>query len=115
MIAGGNPEVDPEQADTLTFGVVYQPSWLEGFAISVDAFDIDIEGAIGQLGAQAIVDQCCAGATQLCGFIERGCGWLHLDWSTNLFINTDESKTRGVDLEIVVTRARSSCSAAASA
>src|SRR5690606_379163 len=72
VISGGNPEVDPEEADTLTFGLVYQPSWLSGLAISVDAFDIDIKDAIGQLGAQNIVDQCHAGATQLCRFIERG-------------------------------------------
>jgi len=98
VIAGGNPAVDPEKADTLTFGVVYQPSWLSGFAISVDAFDIDIDGAIGQLGAQAIVDQCFGGATQLCGYIERGAdGFISV--VSNLFINTDQSKTRGVDLE----------------
>lgn len=98
VIAGGNPNVDPEKADTLTFGVVYQPTWLSGFAVSVDAFDIEIEGAIGQLGAQNIVDQCLAGATQLCQYIERGNdGFISI--LSNLFINTDQSKTRGIDLE----------------
>ncbi len=42
VVADGNPNVDPEKADTLTFGVVYQPSWLEGFAASIDAFDVKI-------------------------------------------------------------------------
>ncbi|MBX5460867.1 MAG: TonB-dependent receptor [Steroidobacteraceae bacterium] len=103
VIAGGNPEVDPEKADTVTFGVVYQPAWLEGFAVSVDAFDIDIDGAIGQLGAQEIVDQCYAGATQLCQYIERGeDGFISI--VKNLFINTDQSKTRGIDLEASYTR-----------
>ena len=98
VIAGGNPEVDPEEADTLTFGVVYQPSWLDGFGITVDFFDIDIDGAIGQLGAQNIVDQCWAGATQLCGYIHRGDdGYIAI--IENLFINTDSAKTRGVDVE----------------
>lgn len=98
VISGGNPEVDPEEADTLTFGLVYQPSWLSGLAISVDAFDIDIKDAIGQLGAQNIVDQCHAGATQLCRFIERGAdGFISL--IHNLFINTEAAKTRGVDIE----------------
>ena len=98
VVAGGNPNVNPEKADTLTFGAVYRPSWATGMALSVDAFSIDIKGAIGQLGAQQIVDQCFAGATQLCGYVERdGAGVISV--VQNLFINTDRSKTRGVDIE----------------
>lgn len=98
VVAGGNPEVDPELADTLTYGIVYQPSWLRGFAISVDAYDIDIKDAIGQLGAQAIVDQCRLGATEICSYIERGSdGFISRIY--NLFINTDATKARGIDLE----------------
>ena len=92
------PRSNPEEADTLTFGVIYRPSWFEGFAISADAFDIKIDGAIGQLGAQEIVRQCVEGATQLCSYIQRGAdGRVSLLY--NLFINTAESRTRGIDLE----------------
>jgi outer membrane receptor protein involved in Fe transport len=98
VVAGGNPNVNPEKADTLTFGAVYRPSWASGVALSVDAFSIDIKGAIGQLGAQQVVDQCFAGATQLCGYVERdGAGVISV--VQNLFINTDRSKTRGIDIE----------------
>ena len=104
VVAGGNPSVDPELADTLTFGVVYRPSWLEGFAMSVDTFDVKIKGAIGQLGAQAIVDQCRLGATQLCGYIQRGAdGFISTVY--NLFINTAEARTQGVDFELSYNRA----------
>jgi iron complex outermembrane recepter protein len=103
VIAGGNPNVDPERSDTLTFGVVYQPSWLDGFGMSVDAFDVKIADAIGQLGAQAIVDQCRLGATQLCSFIQRGSdGFISL--IHNLFINTAEARARGVDFEFSYAR-----------
>jgi outer membrane receptor protein involved in Fe transport len=98
VVNGGNPLVKPELADTLTYGVVYQPSWLQGFAISVDAYDIDIKDAIGQLGVQAIVDQCRQGATDLCSAIVRGDnGFISL--VSNLYINTDATKARGIDLE----------------
>jgi iron complex outermembrane receptor protein len=97
-INGGNPAVDPEKADTVTFGVVYQPTWLSGFAVSIDAFDIDIDAAIGQLGAQGIVDGCDEGATLLCSYIQRGADG-NISLLSNLFINTDQAKTRGVDLE----------------
>ena len=98
VVAGGNPEVDPEQADTLTYGLVYQPSWLSGFALSVDWFDIDMQDAIGQLGAQEIVDQCFAGAAAICDLITRDSGGSVI-LIENVFINTDAARTRGLDIE----------------
>jgi iron complex outermembrane recepter protein len=66
--------------------------------MSIDAFDVKIADAIGQLGAQAIVDQCRLGATQLCGYIQRGSdGFISL--IHNLFINTAEARARGIDFE----------------
>jgi hypothetical protein len=103
VVAGGNPNVDPEKADTLTFGIVYQPTWLEGFGMSIDAYDIKIAGAIGQLGAQAIVDQCAGGATQLCSYIDRGADGF-ISTLYNLFINTAEARGRGVDFEFSYAR-----------
>src|SRR5690606_20799887 len=55
---GGNPNLDPETSKTYTYGVVYQPSRLEGLSISADYWDVDISGAIGLLGFQRIVDDC---------------------------------------------------------
>jgi outer membrane receptor protein involved in Fe transport len=103
VIASGNPNVDPEKANTLTFGVVYQPSWLEGFGMSVDAFDVKVAGAIGQLGAQNIVDQCPRGATQLCGYITRGTDG-NISVVDNKFINMAEARVRGLDFEFSYAR-----------
>jgi iron complex outermembrane recepter protein len=99
VINAGNPNVNPEKADTLTYGVVFQPTWLDGFAASVDAFDIKIAGAIGQLGAQAIVDQCRLGATQVCQQIVRGTdGFISL--IRNSYINMAQARARGEDFEL---------------
>ena len=32
-VSGGNPNLRPEYADTHVFGLVYEPSWFEGFRI----------------------------------------------------------------------------------
>src|SRR5262249_8076014 len=40
---GGNPGLNPETSDTLTFGFVWQPSFLSGFNLSVDRFKIDVD------------------------------------------------------------------------
>jgi len=108
VMLGGNPEVDPEKADTITFGVVYQPSWLSGLSVSADVYDINVSGAIGTLGAQVIIDQCQAGATALCDRIVRATttdGSLgEILLVNNSVLNISESRTSGVDAEVVYAR-----------
>ncbi len=67
----GNPNLEPEEADTTGIGVVFTPSFLDGFAASVDYYDIDIRGAISTLDGQEIIDRCFEGATVLCSFLRR--------------------------------------------
>jgi len=99
-IEGANPNVDPEEGDTVTFGVVYQSQAVPGFNLSADYYDIKLSGAIDLLGVQQIMDQCYAGATALCDRITRvagpGTDVIQID---NTYLNIAEARTRGVDLE----------------
>jgi iron complex outermembrane receptor protein len=56
--SGGNPELDVETAETITVGVVYRPSFLEGLTITVDYWDVQIEDAILAVGSGDILDGC---------------------------------------------------------
>ncbi|HEY0686754.1 MAG TPA: TonB-dependent receptor [Steroidobacter sp.] len=47
---GGNPNVGEEESDTRTFGVVLTPQALPKLAVTLDYFDITLDGAIAQLG-----------------------------------------------------------------
>jgi len=48
---GGNPNLSEEEADTLTLGVVIEPDWfVEDLTVSLDYFDIKIDGAIASFG-----------------------------------------------------------------
>jgi iron complex outermembrane recepter protein len=101
---GGNPNVNPEEADTTTFGAVWQPSGaLQGFSASVDWYDIDISGALGQLPQQIIVDRCASGQTDLCRFVTRDANnqIVRLDI---LFLNLANQRIRGVDAELQYNR-----------
>lgn len=51
FITGGNPDLQPEEADTLTLGLVIAPEPVPNLQVSVDYFDIEIEGQIGSLAA----------------------------------------------------------------
>lgn len=55
---GGNPELEPEKADTWTYGVKWRPSFVENLSVSIDYYDIDIDDAITQLVEQDIVNIC---------------------------------------------------------
>lgn len=57
---GGNPDLEPEEAETLTAGFVVQPSAIPGLSFSVDYYQIEITGYVTSLagGVQGILNQC---------------------------------------------------------
>ena len=55
---GGNPDLQPETADTLSFGLAFQPSFLPGLRLQLDYFDISIEDAIQNPNADFTVLMC---------------------------------------------------------
>lgn len=101
LTTGGNPDIRPELADTTTVGVVWQPDWADDFNLSVDFYNIEIQDAIDQLGAQEILDRCyLQGAQDICALISRAdTGTPLIRQIFNVFINIAETKTSGVDIE----------------
>jgi outer membrane receptor protein involved in Fe transport len=93
----GDPNLRPEKADTFTGGVVFSPRWLPGLNLSVDVFDIRINGAVQQLTAQQTFDQCAAGSTLTCAQISLANG---LYTVRTPFLNLASLKTRGVDIDL---------------
>lgn len=69
---GGNPELDPEESDTVSFGFIVTPEFLPEFTLSVDYFDIDIDGAIAEPDSKFIFDQCIqTGLPRFCDAVNR--------------------------------------------
>jgi len=54
----GNPDLQEESATTWTVGAQITPSFIDGLAISIDYYNIEIEDAINNVAAQDIVDNC---------------------------------------------------------
>ncbi len=69
-LVGGSTDAQPEEADTFTFGFVYQPSFWDGVAFVVDYYDIEIEDPITLIGAPTIMSQCAETGTY-CNLIDR--------------------------------------------
>ena len=49
-LIGGNQDVQPEESDTFTYGVVLTPRFAPGLSVSVDYYDITVDKSIGILG-----------------------------------------------------------------
>jgi iron complex outermembrane receptor protein len=97
---GGNPSLKPEEADTTTVGFVFQPPGIQGFQASIDWYDIDLTGAVGQLGSQAIVDECWNFPTSsACDLMKRESTDGRITIIENVFININAARANGIDLE----------------
>jgi iron complex outermembrane recepter protein len=104
-LIGGNTELQPESADTYTFGLVVTP--LEGLQLSADYYDIKLEDTIATIGAENILRFCgITGDPFLCDRVQRSAAgdlWRGNDPTTsglivNLTDNFGEQRFRGVDL-----------------
>ncbi len=102
--AGGNPNLQPESADTYTVGFVLQPVALPGFSMSLDYYDIKIDQTIASLTSNTVLTNCAnTGDAALCGLIHRDPNTGSLWFNNNDYVNTNEVNigtinTSGVDL-----------------
>jgi outer membrane receptor protein involved in Fe transport len=72
QLTGGNPHLQPEQADSYTVGLTLTPSLLPNFTGSIDYYDIKLQGAVGTVGADIIMSNCLdTGSPTYCSQIVR--------------------------------------------
>jgi iron complex outermembrane receptor protein len=102
---GGNPNLDPEKADSYSLGFVATPRFLPGFTVSVDWFNIKVKDVIGTIGADEILDRCMkTGDAFYCTKIHRAPGTGSLWIGNNGFVddtnfNLGSLETTGIDVE----------------
>jgi len=105
----GNPNLVPEVARTYTAGLLYEPTWLPQFALSVDYFQTRISNAIGTIGGSdpAVLAECerTVWASPVCVTIQRPLGYSNTtaaNFPTLLYtqtLNIASAYTRGFDVE----------------
>ena len=98
---GGNPNVNPEESESLTLGVVLNP--IDGLTLTVDYFDITVEDGIGTVSPKTALDKCIeTGAAAFCNLINRnpvnGSLWLTGGYISAQITNISEEQTSGIDV-----------------
>jgi iron complex outermembrane receptor protein len=72
VLTGGNPLVEPEIADTVTFGFTYNPTALPDLTVSLDWYEIEVEDIIGNIPLNTIFNGCASGSNpEYCSSVVR--------------------------------------------
>lgn len=102
-LSGGNPELKEEESQSLTYGIVYQPSYLEGFVFIADYWKIEIDDAIEVIDGQDILNKCVDTISgidnQFCDLITRDAD-NEIRFIRSITQNVAKQKAEGVDFEL---------------
>ncbi len=58
QLQGGNPLLKPEQAESITIGLNFTPSFLPNFTSSIDFYRITVKDEVGVVSAPVILQKC---------------------------------------------------------
>ncbi|QIZ76944.1 TonB-dependent receptor [Ferrimonas lipolytica] len=98
----GNEDLDPEESDSYTVGIVFQPEFLDGFSATIDYWNIEITDAISGVSAQTMIDRCIDDPSginnQYCALVERDDSG-EIVKITNQVINVAKQEAEGIDFE----------------
>lgn len=103
-LLGGNPGLQPEVADTTSFGFVFQPTFVNNLVLSADYYNIKIKETIGVIGENNILTQCVTtGSPIYCNAIHRsatGSLWKSTDgFVVDTNVNVGSIGAKGVDVK----------------
>jgi outer membrane receptor protein involved in Fe transport len=96
----GTADLKPETGDVFTAGIVYEPSWFNGFSFNVDYWEYKLDDVITAVDVDTSSDICVAnGDPQFCGYFTRGPfgDILAVDQPT---INLGTLETSGIDFGV---------------
>jgi iron complex outermembrane recepter protein len=103
-LVGGNPQLQPEKSDTVSFGVVLTPSFVENLSVELDYYDIRIKNVISSYTFPLELNQCLnTGNSYFCGNVHRdsnGTLWASPEGYINdPTLNLGALQNKGVDVQ----------------
>lgn len=107
-LLGGNVNLEPEEAETLTVGIVWNPDGdfgglFDGLVVTLDYYDIQIDGLIDNLTGFDIAQNCVDAASldnQFCDAIDRDPTNGFITGFRSGFINLAAVETSGIDFKL---------------
>ncbi|MEQ3640434.1 MAG: TonB-dependent receptor [Alteromonas sp.] len=105
---GGNPDLSPEEAETITIGTVWMPAGeldglFDGLVFTLDYYNIQIDGLIDSLSGFDIASNCVDAPTinnQFCDAVDRNATNGSISNFRSGFINLAAVETSGIDFRV---------------
>ena len=105
---GGNPDLEPEEAETITIGTVWKPAGeldglFDGLVFTLDYYNIQIDGLIDSLTGFDIASNCVDAPTinnQFCDAVDRNATNGSISNFRSGFINLAAVETSGIDFRV---------------
>lgn len=103
VLAGSNPNLEPETADTYTVGVVFTPGFADWMNVTVDYWNIEVDNLITRTTSQSVLESCYDGpvgltADECSQFNGRNAATFVPNNFVNRLTNTSGVETDGYDV-----------------
>ena len=109
VIVGGNEALAPETSESWIFGGVFSPSFLPGFSIEANHYNIKIDGAIQTVDAEVTLTNCVVNDDPLaCALVTRAGSGGQLTQVSGLLQNIAGIETKGIDVNVTYRTPRTS-------
>ncbi|MDR6964545.1 TonB-dependent receptor plug domain-containing protein [Shewanella putrefaciens] len=94
-----DPDLQPEESESYTAGLVYSPSYIDGMSVTLDYWRFKLDNAIARMDTQVGLNACHAGDASACETFNIGAGG-NLDNLTNALTNVGSQDTSGIDFNL---------------
>jgi outer membrane receptor protein involved in Fe transport len=103
VLSQGNENLKEEKAETLTVGFVFQPTYFEGFRLSIDYWDIQLEDSIAGFSGNDMLTNCVDLApnsieNDFCSQVSRETNGT-VESVAESSLNADQMRRTGIDIE----------------
>jgi iron complex outermembrane receptor protein len=100
VIVGGNEDLDAETSKSWVLGGVWSPSFVPGFSIETNWYNIKVKGAIQTVDAEVTLNNCMVdNDPAACALVTRAAGGI-LTQVSGLLQNIAAIETKGIDLNV---------------
>jgi iron complex outermembrane receptor protein len=100
-------DLEPEESETWTVGAVWEPNFADGLSVSLDWWNIEVDGWISEIPYNSLMWICANSADQAnelaCGFFDNGLTHDEDAWPSNAsgpFGNLGKVTTDGIDVNV---------------
>ncbi len=97
---GANPDLKPETSESINFGLVWTPSFIEGFNMTFDYWDVTIEDDPARLTSVIFLENAQSNGEKYANLIQRNPDTHVVEWYNSIPQNLGHREYSGTDLEL---------------